>query len=145
MKRISGLQGEGMPRRRRPGRWPRRPLLALGLAVLLGAAGCDSGPKGPGTLSATVVTSQPLGAVVLDFTGGGVTGFEPRGDTQVYSASLGGSHYRVILVSPSGTAIRFGIKVSEMSAARPTVASVMATSPGNEAVLPSGLQIKIEG
>lgn len=147
MKRASRLERPPLGNRRRPGRSPRRPLLVLGFALVVGAGGCDSGPKGPGTLSATVVSSQPLGAVVLDFTGGGITGFESQGDTQLYSASLGGSipHYRVILVSPSGAEIRFGIKVSEVSGARPTVAAVTATSPTNEGVLPSGLQIKIGG
>jgi hypothetical protein len=124
----------------------RHTLLALAL-LLAAASACDSGPKGPGTLNATVTSPQPLGALVLDFTGGAVTGFEGQGDTQVYSADLGGTqpHHRVILLSPSGGQIRFGIEVSDVQAERPVVTAVTGATPTNQQVTPSGLQVRIGG
>ena len=126
--------------RRRAGAWA---LAGLTFAV----AACDGGPKGPGVLPATVVAPNAMGAVVLEFTGDGVLGFEGQGSTLVYSATAsgpGGKH-RVILVSPTGsTEIRFGIEVTDRAGALPSVAAVSAASPANVPMVASGLQIRIE-
>lgn len=119
------------------------------LAVLgaLALAACDSGPKGPGVLPATVVAPQPLGAVVLEFTGPGILGFEAQGATQLYHApSPGGANkHRVILVSPAGgKEIRFGIELVDRAGAMPTVAAISAASPSNASMVASGLQVRIE-
>lgn len=118
--------------------------VALGLAAALSA--CDSGPKGPGVLPATVVAPEAMGAVVLEFTGSGVVGFEGQGTTLVYSASAPGSDkHRVILVSPTGaTEIRFGIELEDRAGALPAVAAVSAASPSNAPLSGNGLQVRIE-
>jgi hypothetical protein len=119
------------------------------LAVLgvLALAGCDSGPKGRGVLPATVVAPQALGAVVLEFTGPGILGFEAQGTTQVYAAPSpsGGDKRRVIVVSPAGgKEIRFGIELADRAGAMPSVAAISAASPTNAAMVASGLQVRIE-
>lgn len=126
--------------RRRRGTW------AL-VGLMLGVAACDGGPKGPGVLPATVVAPSAMGAVVLEFTGDGVLGFEGQGSTLAFSApsaTADGKH-RVILVSPTGsTEIRFGIEVTDRAGALPSVAAVSAASPSNVPMVAGGLQIRIE-
>lgn len=123
--------------------------VVLALLGALSSASCDSGPEGPGTLSATVVGNASLGAVVLEFTGGTIEGFEGLGDTRAYGAALaatpdGRARHRVILVSPSGGALSFGVRVADRGAPRPSVTAVTATGRDNLPVVPSGLQIRIE-
>ena len=120
-----------------------------GAALLAGLAlaACDSGPEGPGVLDATVVAPQPLGAVILEFTGTGVRGFVAQGTTQVYSVAgaAGAARQRVILVSPSGgTEIRFGIDLEDRAAEMPAVVAVSAASPGNAPMTAAGLKVRIE-
>lgn len=120
---------------------------ALALVGVLVVAGCDSGPKGPGVLTARVTSPQPLGAVVLEFTGGGITGFQGQGTTQVFGAigSGGSDTHRVILVSPSGaTEIRFGIEFADRGGKMPSVAAISAASPANAALTAGGLKVRIE-
>ena len=119
----------------------------LALSAALALAACDSGPEGPGVLTAKVTSPQPLGAVVLEFTGAGITGFEARGTTQVFGA-VGGAgiqRQRVILVSPAGaTEILFGIAFADRAGAMPSVAAVSASSPTNAPVSAAGLKVRIE-
>jgi hypothetical protein len=124
-----------------------RPGLALALAGLLALAGCDSGPEGPGVLTAKVTSPQPLGAVVLEFTGAGITGFEARGATRVFGAvgGPGRTRHRVVLVSPTGaTEIPFGIGFEDRSGEMPSVVAVAASSPANAVVSAAGLKVRIE-
>lgn len=120
--------------------------LALAALAALVLSGCDSAPDGPGTIDAVVESPQPLGAVVLEFTGGGVDGFEGQGTTQVYSALVSATEgkYRVILVSPDGSPLRFGLRVANVREARPTVVAVTAASPSNQVVTPGGLEVRLE-
>jgi hypothetical protein len=123
------------------------PVLALVGATLVAA--CDSGPKGPGTLPATVTGSQALGAVVLDITGDGIEGFDGEGDTQAYSAVLGAqtgqpARHRVVLVSASGGSLHFGIRVTDRGSVVPTATVISAATPGNLVIPPAGLQVNIE-
>ena len=121
------------------------PTIGFALASLLSA--CDSGPQGPGVLPATVVAPEALGAVVLEFTGSGVLGFEGQGDTRVYSAAVPGSpdKHRVILVSPSGAKeMRFGIDLADRGGELPAVSAVSAASPSNAPLAGSGLRVRIE-
>ena len=122
----------------------RRSILTLAAALLV--AGCDSGPDGPGTIDAVVESPQPLGAVVLELEGGGVEGFDPQGRTLVYSAAVSSTtrKFRVILVSPDGSPLRFGIRVDNVREAQPTVTAVSAATPANVAVAPGGLQVRLE-
>jgi len=120
-----------------------------GVALLAGLAlaACDSGPEGPGVLNAKVIASQPLGAVVLEFTGTGVRGFEGQGATQVYAVAgaAGAARQRVILVSPSGgTEIAFGIDLEDRGAEMPAVVAVMAATPANAPVTTAGVKVRIE-
>lgn len=120
-------------------------LVVLAAALTLHA--CDSGPKGPGVLDATVVAPQAVGAVVLEFEGTGIRGFVGQGDTRVYSAATPGrpGTFRVILVSAAGgTEIRFGLDLEDREAPLPTVTAVQATGPDNAAVPGTGLQVRIE-
>ncbi|NJD18257.1 MAG: hypothetical protein FIA95_03110 [Gemmatimonadetes bacterium] len=120
---------------------------ALALALLAALAACDSGPEGPGVLPARLTSPQALGAVVLEFTGGGITGFESRGGTQVFGAVGSGANprHRVILVSPSGaTELSFGIVFQDRSAQMPSVVAISASNPGNVPVTAAGLKVRIE-
>jgi len=120
-------------------------LLVVGGALALAA--CDSGPEGPGVLVARVTSPQPLGAVVLELTGAGITGFEARGTTQVFGAVGSGAtpKHRVILVSPAGaTEIPFGIAFTDRSGRMPSVVAVAASSPSNVPVAAGGLKVRIE-
>ena len=124
----------------------RRLLTALALAgVTALAAACDSGPKGPGTLAATVSGAPTIGAVVLEITGDGIEGFEGQGDTQAYSASLGGEpvRHRVVLVSASGS-LHFGIRVTDRASVSPSAAVISAAGTDNVPVPATGLQVNIE-
>lgn len=120
-------------------------LLAMGATLALGA--CDSGPEGPGVLVARVTSSQPLGAVVLEFSGGGITGFEARGTTQVFGSvdATGDRRHRVILVSPTGaTEIPFGIAFKDRAVDMPAVVVVAAAAPSNSSMSAAGLKVRIE-
>lgn len=125
----------------------RRGARALFLGAAVALAGCGDKLEGPGVLSATVVAPQPLGAVVLEFTGEGVLGFEGQGSTLVFSAASPGdpTRRRVILVSPEGAReIRFGIELADRAGVLPAVAAVEAASPSNAATGAAGLQVRIE-
>lgn len=119
----------------------------LGLSAALVLAACDSGPEGPGVLSAKVTSPQPLGAVVLEFTGTGITGFEARGTTQVFGevGGTGSQRHRVILVSPAGaTEISFGIGFEDRAGEMPSVVAITASSPTNATASAAGLKVRIE-
>jgi len=124
----------------------RRLLAALAVACATLVTACDSGPKGPGTMAATVNGSPTLGAVVLDITGDGIQGFEGQGDAMAYSGSLGGqpARYRLVLVSASGGAIHFGIRVADRASAAPVVTVISSASTSNVTVPPAGLKVDIE-
>jgi hypothetical protein len=117
--------------------------LALAVASLLVA--CDSGPSGPGTLSATVSGPTPLGAVILEVTGPGVTGFVGQGDTRVYGAEVSaveGKH-RVVAVTGTGGTVRVGIQVLDLGAEPPVVVVLQSVSPGNLVILNTGVTVVI--
>ena len=119
---------------------------ALGLAVALLAAGCDSGPSGPGTLSATVSSTSPLGAVVLEVVGPGVQGFEPQGSSRAFGATLSATEgrHRVVVVAPDGAPLRFGIRVEDLGADLPAITAVSAASPQNLPALAEGIEVRVE-
>jgi len=122
-------------------RW-RRAAVAVLLAGLVAA--CDSGPSGPGTLSATVSGPQALGAVLLEVTGLGVQGFVGQGDTRVYGAELSaldGKH-RVLVVGTGG-ALRFGIKVDDLGAVPPVIVVMKTASPLNLVILNTGVTVVV--
>jgi hypothetical protein len=119
---------------------------ALAAFAALTLAACDSTPDGPGVIDAVVESAQPLGAVILEFEGGGVVGFEAQGNTQLYSAAVSATtrKYRVILVSPDGSPLRFGIDVENLRDAQPAVTALGAASPANLTLPATGLQVRLE-
>lgn len=127
----------------------RRLLATLTLLGATLAAACDSGPKGPGTLPATVSGPEGLGAVVLEVTGDGIEGFDGAGDTQAYSSALGtqpgqpGRH-RVVLVSSSGGSLQFGIRVTDRGAVVPSATVISVATPANLVIPPAGVEVRIE-
>lgn len=117
-------------------------LVALGLAAL--AAACDSGPSGPGTLTARVTGPSPLGAAVLEVTGGAVEGFEGRGDTQAYGATVSAGRHRVVLVDRNADGMSFGIRVSDLGADPPVVTVIKVASDLNLVTLSTRVEVTIE-
>ncbi len=118
---------------------------ALALVPLVGA--CDSGPEGPGTLSARVTSPSPLGAVILEVTGAAVEGFQGQGDTQAYGATVSATQglHRVVLVDRSGDGtIHFGIEVSDLAADPPLITVVKVATPTNLITLSTGVEVHIE-
>lgn len=116
------------------------------LAVLaLAAAGCDSGPSGPGALVATV-TGESLGGVALQIEGTGIRGFEGLGETQVYAAALSGRQnaFRVLLVAPRGDELRFEIQVEDVAMDDPVMTVVSAAGIDNLSLLTAGIVTRIE-
>lgn len=121
----------------------RRPaaLLLLLLAVFWLQACDDSGPQGPGALSA-VVESQgaSVGAVVLSVSGTGVTGFQEVGSTRLFGAGT----QRVVLVGSGGVPLRFSILVNDRAAIVPTVGVVEAVDVANTRLDVAGLSVRVE-
>jgi hypothetical protein len=108
-------------------------LVALVAGLLMGA--CDSGPKGPGQLTGRL-RSGPIavGAIVLEFTGTGITRFSGSGTTQVFSAETGPGVFRVVMVNPTAGEMDFLISVLDLEAPFPTVTAVEAVGADNGAI-----------
>lgn len=109
--------------------------LVLLLAGLL--AGCgDEGPSGPGALQVRVLPppSVDAGAVVLQFTGPGIEGFEPAGNARVFGAPhpTVPNQHRVVVVVDRGDLV-FRIRLEDR-ASRPEVAIVQAVDRDNQPV-----------
>jgi len=116
------------------------------LATLLAATpACDSGPRGPGTLIATV-EAEGLGGALLEVSGRGITGFEGLGDTRVYDAELANAPntHRVLLVDPTGGALRFEIRVEDVGMDGPLITVVSAAGVDNDTRLTAGIVTRIE-
>jgi hypothetical protein len=109
--------------------WPT----AAVLCCMIAFAGCDSGPKGPGTLLTTVSAGGALGAVTLEVVGPGVTGFEGVGGTHAYGGVVSArqNRHRVVLVDPVGGTLRVAIAVQDVRADAPTVTVVAAAGTDN--------------
>lgn len=121
-------------------------LLRSSLVAALGLAACDLGPSGPGTVAGTVTGDATLGAAVLDVTWPGITGFDGRGSTQVYSAAVAGfpDRYRVVLVDPVGGELRFSIAVDDAYLQSPIVTVVAAAGTDNLTRSAAGLGVVLE-
>ena len=121
----------------------------VGIFALVAATalqGCDSGPKGPGPLTA-VVGSQgaDVGALVVRVTGPGVTGFEEVGSTRLFSATTAvPTERRVVLVGSDQGAIRFNILVTDRGAAVPAVSVVEAVDVSNQSMAIGGITVRVE-
>jgi hypothetical protein len=130
----------------RASRRARGRALVLVAFASLGAAACDTGPSGPGTITGTVVGDATLGAVVLEFRGRGVEGFEGLDDTRAYGAAVAGAgdRHRVVLVNPAGGDIRFGMRVQDLGMLPPAVVVVAAAGTDDRARSAGGIEVRLE-
>ena len=119
-------------------------LLAVGLAVV--TTGCESGPDGPGNLTATVTGPASLGAVTLEVIGEGIRGFQGLGDTRAYGAlvSQQSERHRVVLIHPSGGELRFEIQVDDRRAPVPSITVVAAAGTDNRPRTGGDVSVQIE-
>ena len=108
--------------------------LVAAAALALSAAACE--PSGPGDLDATVTTPVPTGAAVIQVVGRGIDGFEGQGDVRVFAepGTPADTIRKIILVSPSGGALRFRIEVRDVSADPPRALVLSAVDPANRAI-----------
>jgi hypothetical protein len=113
----------------------KRLVRGLALAALLGVAACE--PSGPGPLVATVSASGPVGALVVEFPAAGVVGFGGVGDTRTFEAPavVGAATRRVVVISPTGTAVRFNVNVEDVSAPFPIATVVSAADASNQPIV----------
>ena len=117
------------------------------LLVVAGTSACDLfGPSGPGVLDATLTSTNDLGAVVLEVSGTSVTGIRPHGNTHAFSgvANAREGRHRVVLVSPDGGAMRFGIEVDDLGADDPIVTVVTAADVRNLPSAATGVVVRVE-
>ncbi len=119
---------------------------ALTLGAALAVAACDGGPEGPGTLTGSVEAPVPLGAVVLEVTGGGVEGFVGAGDTRAYGALVSSAEkrYRVVLVDEAGGQLDFGVRVQDVGASKPSVSVIFAAGADNLPAGTQGISVRLE-
>ncbi len=105
-----------------------------GAAALLATLACgDSGPGGPETLTATIEGPAPLGAALVEVTGGGIEGFEGDSSTEAFAAELAPGVHRVVLIAPAPD-LRFRILVSDAEEGAPTARVVSAVGTDNEVI-----------
>lgn len=125
----------------RASRWVARWALLVALAL----GGCDSGPSGPGVLTATVQGSA-LGGVVLQVKGRGIVGFEGLSNTRVYAAPIAGTDdaHRVMLIRPDAGDLRFEIQVQDVDMEVPVVTVLSAAGLDNGTQLTSGIVVRVE-
>jgi hypothetical protein len=118
---------------------------AIGAIVAIAAAGCDSGPSGPGVLVASV-QGESLGGALIEVTGRGIQGFDGLGGTQIYDAAVPSvpDAHRVILIHPDGGELRFEIHVADVGADDPVITVVSAAGVDNVRVLTAGIEARIE-
>ncbi len=117
--------------------------LVLALALTMGA--CDSGPSGPGTITA-FASGPSVGGVVLEVQGAGIQGFTARGSTRVYSAAVAGREatHRVILITPDPGEMVVDIDVDDLGMEDPTVRVVSAANGSNQAIATSNVTVRVE-
>lgn len=135
-------------RRRAPFRASRIRGVAVALlaaAGLLAAAACDSGPSGPGTLTA-FASGPDIGGAVLQVEGSGIRGFDARGSTRLYSGAVAGQAgtHRVIVVTPTPGEMAFDIEVDDLGLADPVVTVVSAANGDDLVVSASHVAVRIE-
>lgn len=113
-------------------RWRR---ILWGGALLLTAtlAACTDKDAGPGVVEVVVSDNFPLGAVVVEVTGEGITGVQdiPGGWTEGHARTNGNAmpSYRVIAVAPEAGEITIRLDTERAGAPLPT-AEVLEASDG---------------
>jgi hypothetical protein len=111
-------------------------------------AACDlGGPKGPASVLGTLTGGEAaLGAAVVELTWDGVTAFEGRATTQVYSAAVSGSpgRHRLVLLDATGGELRFTIQLQDDLLYAPVVTVVSAVGTDNLPLPLGGLRVVLE-
>jgi hypothetical protein len=104
------------------------------MLAALALAACE--PSGPGELTATVQAPRPTGALVVELTGTGITGFDGSGDVRAFAGSVdpAADTQRVVLVSTSGQRIRFRVQVQDLADPAPTALVVSAVDTHNDPI-----------
>jgi len=117
----------------------------VAVALALTVAACDSGPKGPGSLTGTV-TGAPFGGVVLSVDGAGIEAFDGLGNTRAYGAPLlsAPDRHRVVLVDPAGGTLRFEIRVQDLGMEDPVITVLVATDTDNAMISTGAAVVTIE-
>jgi hypothetical protein len=105
--------------------WRAARVVAIGAGIL--AASCDSGPKGPGFLSATIEGPVPLGAAIVEVQGDGVIGFEGAGTTHVFTTPAEPGVHRVVLIGETPGDLRFKVQVQELRDSPPSATIIQAS------------------
>lgn len=120
--------------------WRRYGWATLVLALLVAACG-DDGPSGPGFVEVQVQASEPLGAVVLELSGGLVDGVEEAsGGWQALGDVSGGAsgvsaRYRLVLVREQpATRLTARIRVPDVAGQLPVATLVEATNASDQPV-----------
>jgi hypothetical protein len=121
-------------------RWNSGRLAAL--VALLAAAACDSGPKGPGFLTATIEGPVPLGAAIVEVQGEGVLGFEGAGTTHVFTTPGELGVHRVVLIGEQPGDLRFKVQVQEVRD-RPPSATIIQASGADDIPLPTAQAFQV--
>ena len=107
--------------------------LAYVLMVSVAVWGCDSGPSGPGQLTASLdPTGQPLGGAVLEVVGKGIQEFSSSGGTRVFwAATTIPDTYRVVLIQETPGSLNFRVSVEDLGRKKPSAAVINVVSEGN--------------
>ena len=123
----------------------RRSLRASALACLLVASACDLGPKGPGELTGRVTSGPiPVGAIVLEFAGAGITGFSETGSTRLFFRENSPGQFRVLMVTPAPGEMSFQIQVQDVDAPFPSVTTVQAVGGDNGGIANlTGIKVEV--
>ena len=126
------------------GRRTARPL-GVAVAVLVGLSACDSGPSGPGSISA-VVEAPGIGGVVLEVRGSGIRSFSARGSARVYSAATPGrpAAHRVVVITPAPGELAFDVEVDDVGMDGPVVTVIAATDGENGQLRTSDVTVRLE-
>jgi len=106
--------------------------VVLGM-VALGIGGCDSGPSGPGEITATLRSpAEAVGGIVAQVVGSGIEGFSGAGGSKVFFAQQDDpSVYRVIVITEGGGDLSFTVAVRDLGARMPRSTIVGAVDPNN--------------
>lgn len=109
----------------------KRLIILTALATM--ALGCDSGPKGPGDLTATLQTKGVVvGGIVVQMIGSGIEGFSGAGGSKVFFAEQDEPGvYRVVVIGVGSGDLSFKVSVKDVGGRRPRATIVGAVDPNN--------------
>ncbi|NNF13704.1 MAG: hypothetical protein HKN72_10785 [Gemmatimonadetes bacterium] len=123
----------------------RRLASGLAVAAIVALSACDSGPRGPGTITAFAAGPSVAG-VVLEVQGAGIQSFTARGSSRVYSAAVEGpaATHRVVIITPDPGEMVVDIAVDDLGMEDPAIRVVSAANGANEAIARSNVTVRLE-